>query len=185
LMAAAISGSASASPAVKNEFGVEAVLALVEELMGQISPPPQPVRGVAVGPLWRSKGCLRRYHIARPRPSACGSPLVFMPDMVGIAKKSRPASLFPGFADDGHGPAFPRHECPGFRPKSSSEEAGNAGRRLHPQLRVQKVESTQISPPQVHRNLRHSLRDGVTVSFVLSPAIGLCCRRHPWEASAS
>ena len=36
-----------------------------------------------------------------------------------------------------------------------------------------KNESTQISPPQVHRTSRHSLRDGVTVSFVLSPAIGL------------
>jgi hypothetical protein len=36
-----------------------------------------------------------------------------------------------------------------------------------------KNESTQISPPQVHRTSRHSLRDGVTASFVLSPAIGL------------
>jgi hypothetical protein len=30
--------------AVKNESGAEAVWALEEELMGEISPPPQPVR---------------------------------------------------------------------------------------------------------------------------------------------
>jgi hypothetical protein len=48
LIAAAISGSACSRVAVKNESGAEAVLlealALVEEgLMGEISPPPQPV----------------------------------------------------------------------------------------------------------------------------------------------
>src|ERR1700675_3597579 len=54
-IAAAISGSASVSPAVKNESGAEAVLALgvlalkEEELMGEISPPPQPATGGAVG----------------------------------------------------------------------------------------------------------------------------------------
>src|ERR1700712_1552672 len=55
-IAAAISGSASASVAVKNESGAEAVLALEdEELIGEISPPPQPVRGIAAGHVWRSK----------------------------------------------------------------------------------------------------------------------------------
>src|ERR1700737_381070 len=45
LMAAAISGSASASVAVKNEPGAEAVLMLEEEeVIARISPPPQPVR---------------------------------------------------------------------------------------------------------------------------------------------
>jgi hypothetical protein len=40
-MAAAISGSASARVALKKESGAEAGLAL-EELIGEISPPPQP-----------------------------------------------------------------------------------------------------------------------------------------------
>src|ERR1700692_1193570 len=41
LTAAAISGSAWSRVAVKNESGAEAVLVLAEELMGEISPPPQ------------------------------------------------------------------------------------------------------------------------------------------------
>src|ERR1700733_4580928 len=46
-IAAAISGSASARVAVKNESGAEAVLMLeADGLIGEISPPPQPVRGL-------------------------------------------------------------------------------------------------------------------------------------------
>src|SRR3981081_4881761 len=46
-IAAAISGSASVRPAVKKESGAEAVFALEdEELMGEKSPPPQPVTRV-------------------------------------------------------------------------------------------------------------------------------------------
>src|SRR5688572_604363 len=49
-IAAAISGSACSRVAVKNESGAEAVLLeALEELIGEISPPPQPV----------SKGCGR------------------------------------------------------------------------------------------------------------------------------
>jgi hypothetical protein len=45
---------------VKNESGAEVVLGLEEEeLMGEISPPPQPVNSFAVGHIWRSKECLR------------------------------------------------------------------------------------------------------------------------------
>src|SRR6266851_5906699 len=64
-IAAAISGSASVSVAVKNESDAEAVLILEalaledEELMSEISPPPQPVTGIAVGPGWRSEACWR------------------------------------------------------------------------------------------------------------------------------
>jgi len=32
---------------------------------------------------------------------------------------------------------------------------------------------------------RHSPRNGFTVCFVLSPAIGLFCHRHPWETCFS
>src|SRR5260370_22434503 len=60
LMAAAISGSASASVAVKNESGAEADLALEDEaVMEEISPSPQAFRRDAAGQLWRSKKCLR------------------------------------------------------------------------------------------------------------------------------
>src|ERR1700685_2824774 len=91
LMAAAISGSASASVAVKNESGAEAVLALEEVgLIGEISPPPQPLRGIAAGHVWRSKAALAGYHIAQARPSACGTGLIFMQDMVGMGDFAPP-----------------------------------------------------------------------------------------------
>src|SRR6476660_21485 len=84
LIAAAISGSASASVAVKNESGAEAALELEdEEVMDEISPPPQALRGKAVGYVWRSKEVPARYHIGRNWPSTCGTGLVFMQDMVG------------------------------------------------------------------------------------------------------
>jgi hypothetical protein len=46
------------------------------------------------------------------------------------------------------------------------------GAQPHPQPRVQSVESTRVSSPQVGRNARHSLRNGVNGCFVLS----LVCR---------
>src|SRR3954454_2221066 len=83
-IAAAISGSACSSPAVKNESGAEAVLALeAEGLIGEISPPPQPVRGIAAGHVWQSKAALAGYHIGGRRPSTCGTWPIFMQDMVG------------------------------------------------------------------------------------------------------
>src|SRR5437868_7984545 len=91
-IAAAISGSACSSPAVKNESGAEVVLALLEEFIGEISPPPQPVRGIAAGHVWRSKAALAGYHIGRRRPSTCGRSLINMQDMVGMGASSpRPA----------------------------------------------------------------------------------------------
>jgi hypothetical protein len=57
---------------------------------------------------------------------------------------------------------------------SPKEGAGNAGRPVHPQPRVQNVESTRVSSPQVHQNspaFPHAMV--LTVSFVLSPVIGL------------
>jgi hypothetical protein len=46
--------------AVKNESGAEAAaLMLAEELMGEISPPPQPVRNGAGGHVWRSLAAAR------------------------------------------------------------------------------------------------------------------------------
>src|ERR1700694_5621218 len=51
--------------------------------MSEISPPPQPVTGIAVGHGWRSKAVLAGYHIGPKWPSACGMSLLFMQDMVG------------------------------------------------------------------------------------------------------
>jgi hypothetical protein len=46
---------------------------------------------------------------------------------------------------------------------------------MHPQLRVQKMESTQISSPQVHRiDPAFPARVVLTASFALSLVIGLC-----------
>src|SRR5882724_5686466 len=84
LMAAAISGSACSSVAVKNESGAEAVLA--KELIGEISPPPQALRRTAVGHGWRSEDGPCRYHIGPEWPSGCGTWLIFMQDMVGDAR---------------------------------------------------------------------------------------------------
>src|ERR1700732_5394897 len=84
-MAAAMSGSASVKGVVKNESGAEAVLALEDEgLMGEISPPPQPVRRGAGGHGWRSEAALGGYHNRPQWPSACGAGLLIMQDMVGM-----------------------------------------------------------------------------------------------------
>src|SRR5437868_7758936 len=85
LIAAAISGSACSRVAVKNESGAEAVLALEdEELIGEISPPPQTLKRAAVGHGWRSEDGPCGYHIGPEWPSDCGRPLIFMQDMVGM-----------------------------------------------------------------------------------------------------
>jgi hypothetical protein len=60
-----------------------------------------------------------------------------------------------------------------------SEGVGNAGCPLHPQPRVQSVGGTRVSSPRSHRNTRHSrTRVVLTVSFGLSPVIGLVCHRR-------
>jgi hypothetical protein len=48
---------------------------------------------------------------------------------------------------------------------------------------VCKMKKHTSKSPQVRRTGRHSLRDGFTVSFVLSPVIGLFCHRHPRSVS--
>src|ERR1700729_2445353 len=67
-----------------------------------------------------------------------------------------------------------------IRPKS--EGAGKAGCPLHPQPRVQSVESTRV------RHHRSTGTPGLpcamvlTAYFALSPVIELVCHRHPQEA---
>jgi len=66
-----------------------------------------------------------------------------------------------------------------FRKSFAPEGVGNAGRTMHPQPRVQKIESTRASSPQVHRNhpaFPHAMV--LTAYFVISPVIGLSCHRH-------
>src|SRR5436305_12405156 len=117
LIAAAISGSASASVAVKNESGAEAVLELEdEEVIGEISPPPQALSGKAVGYVWRSKEVPARYHISRNWPSTCGTGLIFMPDMVGMkgaCSRAAPPSPGPPFVMPGLVPGIHVLPCGG------------------------------------------------------------------------
>jgi hypothetical protein len=60
-------------------------------------------------------------------------------------------------------------------PPRKSEGVGNAGCPLHPQPRVQKVESTRVSTADTpeHPAFPHAMV--LTVSFVLSQATGLVC----------
>ena len=82
--------------------------------MGEISPPPQPVRAGADGHVWRSKDGLAGYHIGPQWPSACGTSLIFMQDMVGMAGIARwrnpPNGLrCPGMAVQVSLPTMTRH----------------------------------------------------------------------------
>jgi hypothetical protein len=64
---------------------------------------------------------------------------------------------------------------------SKPEGAGNAGCTDAPAA-LRAKEKHASKSPQVHRLTRHSLRDGFTVSFGLSPEIGLCCLRPQRDA---
>src|SRR5262249_1360820 len=64
----------------------------------------------------------------------------------------------------------------------NSEGAGNAGRQVHPQPRVEN-KNTRVRHHRFTGTIRHSLRDGVT-AYTCSPRrppeTGLCClRRRP------
>jgi hypothetical protein len=65
-----------------------------------------------------------------------------------------------------------RNVCP-----RNSEGAGNAGRLMRPQPRVQSRKHTSSHHGHTGTT-RHSPRNGFTAYFVLSPAIGLFCHRH-------
>jgi hypothetical protein len=75
---------------------------------------------------------------------------------------------------------FSRREAPKLCQQlpSRKEGAGNAGCALHPQSRVQNKKAHEVvttgSPeqPGIPRAMV------LTVSFVISPVIGLCCHRH-------
>ena len=76
----------------------------------------------------------------------------------------------------GYALSFSRHGAPEvyqFRPPQKQEGAGNAGCPMHPWSAKNAV--------VVHRFTglnRHSLRNGFTVSFVLSPVTGFVCHRR-------
>jgi hypothetical protein len=58
---------------------------------------------------------------------------------------------------------FPRHDLPGFCigiVPPTSEGAGNAGRWLHPQPRLQGKKANEHSHYRFAETIRHSLRDG-------------------------
>src|ERR1700733_5618767 len=61
-----------------------------------------------------------------------------------------------------------------------TEGAGNTGCPLHPQPRAQSVGSTRVSHHRHTGTPGASCAMVLTVSFVLSPVIGLCCHRRQW-----
>jgi hypothetical protein len=76
-------------------------------------------------------------------------------------------------------PASPRHEMPEFCiiiDPQGREGAGNAGCSPHPWPACNKKSRRQS--PQVRRNIRHSLHDGVAAYSALSPVSGLDSHRH-------
>src|SRR5207249_8120981 len=82
----------------------------------EISPPPQALRGEAVGYVWRSKEVPARYHIGRNWPSACGTGLIFMQDMVGMkgaCSQAAPPSPGPPFVMPGLVPGIHVLPCGG------------------------------------------------------------------------
>ncbi len=77
--------------------------------------------------------------------------------------------------------AIPRHDAPELCKQSArkkTEGAGNAGCPMHPQPRVQSVESTRVSHHRFTGVARRSLRNGFTAYSALSPATNSSCHRH-------
>jgi hypothetical protein len=101
-----------------------------------------------------------------------------------IGKPKQKAGLLRRFAprnDVGHASAISRRDAPEACMKPSplkSEGAGNAGRWMRPQPRVQMKKAheqvTTVTPesPGIPRAMV------LTAYFVLSPVIGLYCHRH-------
>jgi hypothetical protein len=74
-----------------------------------------------------------------------------------------------------HNFAISRRDAPEVcqNPSPRKEGVGNAGCLLHPQPRVQNVESTRVVTTVQPDSPGAPARNGLTVSFVLSPVIGL------------
>jgi hypothetical protein len=63
-------------------------------------------------------------------------------------------------------------------PSEKSEGAGNAGRSMHPQPRVQMKKAHEHSHHGHTGFTRHSPRNGFTAYFMLSPVTRLCWHRR-------
>ena len=88
-IASAISGSASASEAVKNGRGCgrRSCRRRSRGRLAQYLHRRNLLARGAAGHVWRSKAALAGYHIRRRRPSGCGTWLIFMQYMVGSANQ--------------------------------------------------------------------------------------------------
>ena len=71
----------------------------------------------------------------------------------------------------------PPEPCMNLSPLKS-EGAGNAGRTMHPEPRVQMKKAHEHSHHGHTGTTRHSPRNGFTAYFALSPVTRLCCHRH-------
>jgi hypothetical protein len=91
------------------------------------------------------------------------------------------APLEAGMTIEERGSAIPRRDAPEVCMKFAlrkTEGAGNAGCPLHPQPRVQSVESTRVSHHRFTGTPGISCAMVLTAYFVLSPVTGLSCHRR-------
>src|SRR5260370_40766064 len=89
-------------------------------------------------------------------------------------------------ANPGYNSAISRREAPELCMTRclENEGAGKAGCPPHPQPRVQSVESTRVSHHRFAGTPGLPCAMVLTVSFALSPVIGLCCHRRLADTSA-
>ena len=84
-----------------------------------------------------------------------------------------------------HVSTFPRSQSLPSRCKQHPSEIGGSRECRafgSPAASCAKVKSTRVSHHRSAETIRHSLRDGLTVSFVVSPETGLCCLRPQRDA---
>jgi hypothetical protein len=90
-----------------------------------------------------------------------------------------------GHQESRHTSAFPRHpHAPGLRNSrpSKTEGAGNAGRSMHPQPRVQIKKARKRSHHRFTGTIRHSLREWFYGLFHALPGDRAFCHRHRRDA---
>src|SRR5207302_6548432 len=71
-----------------------------------------------------------------------------------------------------------RPSCCGKSPSKLKRAQGMPGARCTHSLACKMKTSIRVSHHRFAETLGHSLRDGVTVSYALSPVTGLFCHRH-------
>ena len=132
--------------------------------MSEISPPPQPDRGVAGGPLWRSKRVLRDTILPGHGQALAVHRLIIMQDMVGIGGF---ASVPHGHGDQPRPRAATYREVADFAPSWERRAQGMPGAPPHPQPRVQSKKAHELVTTGSPKHPAFPARMVLTGSFVL------------------